>query len=344
MADSLVHVTSKAQFDDLLNSSRIVVVDFEVASWQGIVMVPQKNLLESSLTPSPILVYADWCAPCKQIAPVYASLSEQISRPGLLTFAKVDNDKNQDIVQEYSVSVLPTFLLFRSGKVIHKVQGANPTELKAVIEKLASELESLAEGSGSGGEWKGAEIPRGYSDITDEVEPKGCELLNADDDAGPVKVLFQNSKPSALSPGAPAAKDWVQSGSDDQLLLFIPFQSTIKLHTLQITSFPPEGDSDVSRPGVIHLFINRTSNMDFGEAEDAEPTQAVTLEPKDWNSDGTASISLRFVKFQKTTTLTIFVQKGDGEAETVRIDRIKLIGEAGTKRDMGKLQKLDDEE
>ncbi|KAK0755493.1 hypothetical protein N5P37_011895 [Trichoderma harzianum] len=320
MTDSLVHVTSKAQFDDLLSSSRIVVADF----------------------------YADWCAPCKQIAPLYASLAEQISRPNLLTFVKIDNDANQDLAKEYGITALPTFLLFRSGQVIHKVQGANPTELRAVIEKLASELESLAEGSGSGsgtgGIWKGAEIPRGYSDITDQVELRGCELLNADDDAGPVKVLFESSQPSALREGASAAKDWVQSGSDDQLLLFIPFQSTIKLHTLQITSFPPEGNSDVSRPGVLHLFINRTSNMDFGEAEDAEPTQAITLEPQDWNADGTANISLRFVKFQKTTTLTIFVQKGDGEAETVRIDRIKLIGEAGAKRDMGKLQKMDDEE
>ncbi|KAL7928099.1 PITH domain-containing protein [Trichoderma chlorosporum] len=316
MADSLVHVTSKAQFDDLLSSSRIVVADF----------------------------YADWCGPCKQIAPLYASLAEQISRPGLLTFVKIDNDANQDLAHEYGVTALPTFLLFRSGKVIHKVQGANPVELKAVIEKLASELETLAEGLASGGIWKGAEIPRGYSDITDQVESRGCELLNADDEAGPVKVLFESSQPSALRQDASASKDWVQSGSDDQLLLFIPFQSSIKLHTLQITSFPPEGNSDVSRPGVIHLFINRTSNMDFGEAEDAEPTQAITLEPQDWNSEGTASISLRFVKFQKTTSLTIFVQKGDGEAEAVRIDRIKLIGEAGAKRDMGKLQKMDDEE
>ncbi|UKZ79215.1 hypothetical protein TrVFT333_006965 [Trichoderma virens FT-333] len=306
MADSLVHITSKAQFDELLSSSRIVVADF----------------------------YADWCGPCKQIAPLYASLAEQISRPNLLTFVKIDNDTNQDLAQEYGVTALPTFLLFRSGKVIHKVQGANPTELKAVIEKLASELESLAEGSGSGGIWKGAEIPRGYSDVTDQVELRGCELLNADDDAGPVKVLFESSKPTALGQGASASKDWVQSGSDDQLLLFIPVD-----HFL-----PPEGNSDVSRPSVLHLFINRTSNMDFGEAEDAEPTQAITLEPQDWNSDGTASIGLRFVKFQKTTTLTIFVQKGDGEAETVRIDRIKLIGEAGAKRDMGKLQKMDDEE
>jgi hypothetical protein len=177
---------------------------------------------------------------------VYAGLAERISRPGLLTFAKVDNDTNQDIVQEYSVSVLPTFLLFRTGEVIHTVQGANPLELKTVIGKLASELESLAEslassansgGGGGGGVWKGAEIPRGYSDITDQVEFKGCELLNADDEAGPVKVLFENSKPSALGPGKSTSKDWVQSGSDDQLLLFIPFQSTIKLHTLQVCIF-----------------------------------------------------------------------------------------------------------
>lgn len=188
-----------------------------------------------------MIVYADWCGPCKQIAPLYASLAEQISRPGLLTFVKIDSDKNQDLAKEYSVSALPTFLLFRNGKVIQKVQGANPTELKAVIEKLASELESLAEGSGSGSgsgsgpAWKGAEIPRGYSDVTSEIEIRGCELLNADDDAGPVRVLFESSKPSALTQGATStAKDWVQSGADDQLLLFIPFQSTIKLHTLQV--------------------------------------------------------------------------------------------------------------
>jgi hypothetical protein len=100
----------------------------------------------------------------------------------------------------------------------------------------------------------------------------------------------------------------------------------------------------VSRPVELKLFINRTSNLDFGEAEDTEPTQAITLEPEHWNSDSTASVSLRFVKFQKTNTLTIFVQQGNGEADAVRIDRIKLIGEAGAKRDMGKLQKLDDDE
>lgn len=84
--------------------------------------------------------------------------------------------------------------------------------------------------------------------------------------------------------------------------------------------------------------------MDFSEADGSDPTQAIEIGEDDWNADGTANISLRFVKFQKTTTLIIYVQRGDGEAETVRIDRIKLIGEAGTKREMGKLQKVGEDE
>lgn len=160
-----------------------------------------------------------------------------MSQPGAVTFVKIDTDKQKEIAQEYNITSLPTFLLFRSGKIIEKVQGADPHKLRAVIEKLASEVGALGEGSGSGdsGEaWKGADIPRGYSDITDQIEVRGCELLNADDEAGPVKVLFQSSKPSALGNGKSTSKDWVQSGADDQLLLFIPFQSTVKLHTLQV--------------------------------------------------------------------------------------------------------------
>ena len=84
--------------------------------------------------------------------------------------------------------------------------------------------------------------------------------------------------------------------------------------------------------------------MDFSEADDTEPTQAITLKAEDWNSEATANINLRFVKFQKTTTLVVYVQKGCDGAETVRLDRIALIGEVGTKREMGILQKVGDDE
>lgn len=175
-------------------------------------------------------------------------MASQIGRPRLLIFAKVDNDTCQDLVQEYEITVLPTFILFRKGKLMHTVQGANSAELRNVIGKIVSELEHLVEGMGGEGgppeAWKGAEIPKGYGDVTDQVELRGCELLNADDNAGPVKVLFESSKPSALGLGKSTATDWVQSGSDDQLLLFIPFQSTVKLHTLQVSTFLPNDQLD----------------------------------------------------------------------------------------------------
>lgn len=119
------------------------------------------------------------------------------------------------------------------------MQGANPSELRAVIQRLVFEFRSLGEDEGTDDPWEGAGVPRGYTDVSEQVEVRGCELLNADEDAGPVKVLFDGSKPSALdaanSEGAAQGKDWVQSGADDQLLLFVPFQSSIKLHTLQVS-------------------------------------------------------------------------------------------------------------
>lgn len=84
--------------------------------------------------------------------------------------------------------------------------------------------------------------------------------------------------------------------------------------------------------------------MDFSEADSTDPTQAIEIQPEDWNTDGTVNIGLRYVKFQKTNSLIIYVKEGDGEAETVRLDRVKLIGEAGPKRELGKLQKISDDE
>ncbi|KAF6828658.1 thioredoxin [Colletotrichum musicola] len=321
---STIQIKSPAEFQKLLSSSRIVVADF----------------------------YADWCGPCKVIAPLYEQLSSSLSRKDVVTFVKIDVEAHKEIASAYNVTSLPTFMVFREGKTLDKVQGADPRKLQEVVKKLVKEVEGGAasgsgEGSGSssGGSWRGAALPRGYSDITDQVESRGCELLNADEDFGPVRVLFDSSKPSALAKKE-GAKDWVESGADDQLLLFMPFQSMLKLHTLQLTSLPPAADDDDEapmRPGTIHLYTNKPHNLDFSEADDTPPTQVITLTEKDWNADGTANIGLRFVKFQNINSLIIYVTKGDGDGEKVRLDRVRLIGESGEKREMGKLEKIGDE-
>ncbi|ESZ97924.1 hypothetical protein SBOR_1689 [Sclerotinia borealis F-4128] len=101
-----VHIESSMQFSKLLGSSTIVVSDF----------------------------YADWCGPCKVIAPTYESLATKHSKPNRVTFTKINVDNQQSIAQRYGVRAMPTFLIFRSGAVIETVQGADVRKLTTAIE------------------------------------------------------------------------------------------------------------------------------------------------------------------------------------------------------------------
>ena len=185
------------------------------------------------------LVFSESSELSEQLSTVYESLSHSLSRAGKISFVKIDFDKNDELAKSHGVVKAPSFLIFRDGKVRDRAQGTNPLELRKFAEKIAKEAQALESGSSSAAAsgWRGAELPRGYSDITDQVEIRDCEVLNADDGAGTVRTLFDTAKPSGLDKGkdtGSAAKDWVQSGSDDQLLLYIPFQSTVKLHTIQV--------------------------------------------------------------------------------------------------------------
>jgi hypothetical protein len=264
---------------------------------------------------------------------------------------------------------LPTFIIFKTGKEVQRIEGANPGALSSAIQKLAAEAGSDGASSSSGGfgdvsgagSWIGAALPRGYTDVTSEVDIKGLDLLNADSDFGGVRTLFDASQPSAAAAGAggkgkgkateddKGTKDWVESDTDEQLMLYVPFQSTLKVHTIHLTSFaaPASDDDDDDtplRPRQIQLYTNRAHNLGFEEAEDIPPTQTIELKPEDWDEKtGTARLELRFVKFQNVTSLVIFIVNGEGQSERTRVDRIRIIGETGEKRSMGKLEKIGDE-
>lgn len=144
------------------------------------------------------------------------------------------------------------------------------------------------------------------------------------------------------SSGQADPKDWVESDTDEQLMLYIPFQSTLKIQSIHLTSLPEDTDDDEkpSRPKVVKIYTNRPHILGFDEAEDAQPAQEVTLSEKDWNSKtGTAKLDLRIVKFTNVSSVVIFVMESDGDNEKVRIDRIRIIGETGEKRD-GKIEKI----
>ncbi|MCI9045834.1 MAG: thioredoxin [Hungatella sp.] len=84
----------------------------------------------------PVLVdfYADWCGPCKAMAPVVETLAEEYA--GKAKVGKINTDENQDIAMEYGIMSIPTFLVFKGGKVVNKMIGMqDKRNLVAAIEE-----------------------------------------------------------------------------------------------------------------------------------------------------------------------------------------------------------------
>lgn len=85
-----------------------------------------REVLESD---HPVIVdfYADWCGPCKQIAPAMEALSE--TWDDQIRFAKVDIEAHPDIARAYNISSIPAVLRFEDGEVTNWCLGAKPTYL-----------------------------------------------------------------------------------------------------------------------------------------------------------------------------------------------------------------------
>jgi thioredoxin 1 len=75
---------------------------------------------------TPVLVdfWAPWCGPCRMVAPVLDDLAEEMD--GKVRIAKLNVDEQQDIAFKYQVSSIPTFILFKQGKVADRAMGAMP--------------------------------------------------------------------------------------------------------------------------------------------------------------------------------------------------------------------------
>ncbi|KAH7341158.1 thioredoxin-like protein [Pyrenochaeta sp. MPI-SDFR-AT-0127] len=126
-------VSKPSELDSLLSSTTHVVVDF----------------------------YADWCPPCRTIAPMFSKLADEHASKGQLAFAKVNVDHVNDVAKRYGISAMPTFLFFKDGKStsvavqktkrgastgatedVEKVLGADVVLLRSVVRALAEKAQS----------------------------------------------------------------------------------------------------------------------------------------------------------------------------------------------------------
>ena len=94
----------------------------------------QSEVLDSDL---PVVVdfWAEWCAPCRQIAPIVKELAA--SYAGRVKIVKMNIDENPAAPGRYGVRAIPTLLAFQGGQVVEQMQGARP---KAALEEMVRKL------------------------------------------------------------------------------------------------------------------------------------------------------------------------------------------------------------
>lgn len=93
------------------------------------------NLIQNTDKPVVIDLYADWCAPCRMLAPAVEGLADDYAEKAVV--AKVNVDDNQNVARQYNVMGIPTVLFFKNGKLADRVVGLVRQD------ELSNRLESI---------------------------------------------------------------------------------------------------------------------------------------------------------------------------------------------------------
>jgi thioredoxin 1 len=105
----------------------------------NIIILTQENFAKEVLqSTTPVLVdfWAEWCGPCKMIAPILDELADEYE--GRVRIAKVNIDEQQGIASEYGIRAIPTLLLFDKGQVADQIVGLrSKRDLKASFDRVA---------------------------------------------------------------------------------------------------------------------------------------------------------------------------------------------------------------
>src|SRR5271167_4207035 len=105
-----------------------------------IVSLTQENLAQQVLqSPAPVLVdfWAEWCGPCKMIAPLLDELADEYQ--GKVKIGKVNIDEHQGLAAQFGVRAIPTLLIIKNGQVAEQMVGAkSKRDLKASLDRATA--------------------------------------------------------------------------------------------------------------------------------------------------------------------------------------------------------------
>jgi thioredoxin 1 len=106
----------------------------------NMVTLTDTNFAEEVLrSPTPVLVdfWAEWCGPCKMIAPLLDELAGEYE--GKVKIGKVNIDDHQQLALDYGIRAIPTLLVFKGGQVVDQLVGAkSKRDLKSSLDRVAA--------------------------------------------------------------------------------------------------------------------------------------------------------------------------------------------------------------
>ena len=107
------------------------IMDVQQGDWQNV---------ESSTKPVLIDFWAEWCPPCRLLAPTFEKLAATYGDE--ISFAKVNVDELPELAYQYGIRSIPTLLLLREGKVVEELVGARPfDDLARVLDRFVTATE-----------------------------------------------------------------------------------------------------------------------------------------------------------------------------------------------------------
>lgn len=102
--------------------------------------IKQKTFSEVIKGDTPVLVdfYADWCGPCKMMAPILQDLKNRMGDS--IHIVKIDTEKNPDVAIHYQVRGIPTLILFKNGDILWQQAGVmQASQLESIINQKLNE-------------------------------------------------------------------------------------------------------------------------------------------------------------------------------------------------------------
>ncbi|KAJ7524041.1 hypothetical protein O6H91_18G074400 [Diphasiastrum complanatum] len=170
-----------------------------------------------------------------------------------------------------------------------------------------------------------AAFQSGLADLVECIDWSSVECLNEKDDhtfSNAVKQGYREDDGLHL-----------ESDADEQLLLYIPFNQVVKLHSLVVKGPAEEG------PKTVKLYANR-QNMGFSNVGDFPVNDTIILSADHLSG---RPVQLKYVKFQNVRSVTVFIEDNQETTEVTKIQKLAFLGSTVETTNMSELKKISNE-